>query len=1016
MSNPIRELARSLREREREAVERARTTHYAHVSASEPLEVTLGHADVVLSEPDDLTLSQNVRQYHAQYGLSVGDTLIVAQMADGDWVALDVQGSGDIEAIEPGTGPPGPAGGPGPAGDPGPEGGGTAGPVVDFYDDFHSNRFDEYVQVPTDLDYWHRGTPGAVDGSLIDSTPDNDWGTEMLLSVATGPIFQDGEVTIECVDHIGDGNVGFWVGFLTPAGQGFGVTYYTDYYTDGTGAFEIGRYDPPIVSTGAWEWLTVPTVPMALDQVFWLRIIREDLKVTVQLWLTNPATFGAPVATASYTIGDPAVETDPTQRADDVAVFSQAQFAGLGMQTYSATPGVGEIRSVTVRSGVAGLAHPHTLATRGAIQEADSDLLPMQALTVYDGLRAIDDPARGRTLIDDTKLSIYQDNYDFYPGGESGIGTEAPLLRDEFENNARIYQSWQTGGGQPRPLDDVRNSATIWTAFGSAFRQLSAAWASRGDTSLYVEAGFSTGAYGVYFGGTTDQRGMLIRSGFDKSPHLSAKIRIQRVAGTSNGVRVKLTYYDKAAPGTALSSVTSPAVVGVGEHDLTYTFADVPTPVSGEVFVRIEIYDDVTGSQGNAAFYVDDFQLGFLANAGTALPAITTPHGPYRVWTERAHTSRGASPRVMPQWTRWGGLTTHAKGHFAVHADKAHPKVRDFEMFVFLTMRDFPASGQANKSFIRFIIGEASTEFAKRSDYDYPGQLLCLSIFQPTTSDTFMAIEVEGIDPYTANITHFYEFDDLRVPRVDVPVTATHDADYGFGLKIIRRGREVGVEVYLAGYPGGAQGMFSVNNGDSLHYFGATPYATATTLISWADTMDNPCNPGLIMVNERTDGVLDPWGIHHIALNPGVATLPPDQWMNGPTGGTGVMRDTTNWYAVTGNERVAYYQDRQRVYFTGYMKSKGVGARIGSLWTRSTDTDGPFGPQGLAPQNPAYGYIISEGPTEEGYMYPVKVSPNGEMTILGAHLPPNNELVHFDPLHYRKDNSILGERASRAYP
>jgi hypothetical protein len=90
-----RELARGLRAfTERSIDHHVSDLTYAVVRSVSPLSAE--HEDGVLLDEDDLVLGVNVRQYDAFTGLAVDDTLVVKQMRDGDWLAVDVLSGGDV--------------------------------------------------------------------------------------------------------------------------------------------------------------------------------------------------------------------------------------------------------------------------------------------------------------------------------------------------------------------------------------------------------------------------------------------------------------------------------------------------------------------------------------------------------------------------------------------------------------------------------------------------------------------------------------------------------------------------------------------------------------------------------------------------------------------------------------------------------------------------------------------------------------------------------------------------------
>lgn len=69
---------------------------YAIVRSADPLQVELQDRGLVLGE-DELVVSQWVRFYDYQHNLEVGDTLLVTQMRNGDFLAHDVISTQKIE-------------------------------------------------------------------------------------------------------------------------------------------------------------------------------------------------------------------------------------------------------------------------------------------------------------------------------------------------------------------------------------------------------------------------------------------------------------------------------------------------------------------------------------------------------------------------------------------------------------------------------------------------------------------------------------------------------------------------------------------------------------------------------------------------------------------------------------------------------------------------------------------------------------------------------------------------------
>lgn len=63
---------------------------YAVVTSADPLEVELTKRRGDVLTDDELSLGHSVRQYHEDYGLDEGDTLVLHLGDDDDYVAVDV--------------------------------------------------------------------------------------------------------------------------------------------------------------------------------------------------------------------------------------------------------------------------------------------------------------------------------------------------------------------------------------------------------------------------------------------------------------------------------------------------------------------------------------------------------------------------------------------------------------------------------------------------------------------------------------------------------------------------------------------------------------------------------------------------------------------------------------------------------------------------------------------------------------------------------------------------------------
>jgi hypothetical protein len=73
----------------RHARQNAHRTFYARILQLDPLQAEVTTNRLMLDE-DDIVLSQGVRRYDYDYGLEVGDTLLVSQMPNDDFLAHDV--------------------------------------------------------------------------------------------------------------------------------------------------------------------------------------------------------------------------------------------------------------------------------------------------------------------------------------------------------------------------------------------------------------------------------------------------------------------------------------------------------------------------------------------------------------------------------------------------------------------------------------------------------------------------------------------------------------------------------------------------------------------------------------------------------------------------------------------------------------------------------------------------------------------------------------------------------------
>ena len=91
MGDGVRQAGRAIRGRIENDVDRQqRVTRYAEVVRLNPLTAKVHDSDLRLDVNDDLVLGQWLRQYIEEYGISVGDTLLVSRMRNGDWIVNDL--------------------------------------------------------------------------------------------------------------------------------------------------------------------------------------------------------------------------------------------------------------------------------------------------------------------------------------------------------------------------------------------------------------------------------------------------------------------------------------------------------------------------------------------------------------------------------------------------------------------------------------------------------------------------------------------------------------------------------------------------------------------------------------------------------------------------------------------------------------------------------------------------------------------------------------------------------------
>jgi hypothetical protein len=99
----LNRLAEAIRDKSLTVVrEEVRVPQRAVVLDTEPLEVELTHSRLVLDN-EDLIISQSVRQYESDYGINVGDGLMLVPVEGDEWVAAAVIGEQD-EFIPPSGG------------------------------------------------------------------------------------------------------------------------------------------------------------------------------------------------------------------------------------------------------------------------------------------------------------------------------------------------------------------------------------------------------------------------------------------------------------------------------------------------------------------------------------------------------------------------------------------------------------------------------------------------------------------------------------------------------------------------------------------------------------------------------------------------------------------------------------------------------------------------------------------------------------------------------------------------
>jgi hypothetical protein len=59
------------------------------------------HGEDMDLDEDDVTLGQSVRTYHRDVGIDVGDTLILVEVGEADFVAVDVESDNDLPELGP---------------------------------------------------------------------------------------------------------------------------------------------------------------------------------------------------------------------------------------------------------------------------------------------------------------------------------------------------------------------------------------------------------------------------------------------------------------------------------------------------------------------------------------------------------------------------------------------------------------------------------------------------------------------------------------------------------------------------------------------------------------------------------------------------------------------------------------------------------------------------------------------------------------------------------------------------
>lgn len=89
-------VAKQIKKKANEAAQRARNLKRGRVVRVSPLKVELFADDRVLTEDEDLEVSQWVRFYDKEYGIGRGDTALVMRES-GEWTMFDLESDTDLD-------------------------------------------------------------------------------------------------------------------------------------------------------------------------------------------------------------------------------------------------------------------------------------------------------------------------------------------------------------------------------------------------------------------------------------------------------------------------------------------------------------------------------------------------------------------------------------------------------------------------------------------------------------------------------------------------------------------------------------------------------------------------------------------------------------------------------------------------------------------------------------------------------------------------------------------------------